>query len=96
MNARLFIWFVFVSVVSGADKPILDMGFISSTGRKPVALPSMIPSIVNPAANPFVVGPLDSLFSSKIYNPGLLLPSPLLPFGRRLLVGKRGISIKGI
>ena len=50
-----------------------------------------IPGIVNPSLNPFVTGPLNGLLSSPIFNMGLLVPSPLLPFGRRAGVGKREV-----
>jgi len=59
----------------------------------PVPLPAMIPGIVNPSINPFVTGPLNGLLSSPIFNMGLLVPSPLLPFGRRAGVGKRQVPV---
>jgi hypothetical protein len=38
-----------------------------------------------------VTGPLNGLLSNPIFNMGLLVPSPLLPFGRRAGVGKREV-----
>jgi hypothetical protein len=92
MNSLLLLaCFAFIAIVnSQAVAPGLPPGMHGLLG--PVPLPAMIPGIINPSYNPFISGPINGLMSNVIFNPGLLLPSPLLPFGRRAGVGKREVK----
>lgn len=86
-----FLIFALLVSLAASQLPVPRPGPVSPGILAPVPLPAMIPGIVNPSINPFITGPLNGLLSNPVFNLGLLVPSPLLPFGRRAGVGKRQV-----